>query len=396
MDSIIDTFESLLSLGNEFEWFDFKKNWFSKDGIGEYISALSNGAALAGKEWGYLLWGIEDAALQVVGTDVNLDRDIDGEPYKHYLARNLKPSIPFTIETFLYEEKRIVMMRIPAAKSVETRFRGEAYFRLGPSKEKLSRFPEWGLRLASVLNRGYPTITNVPAPDYIENLTFQGLFMYYGARGLELRKETFEKTLRLRTPEGEWNVLAYILSDQNSISIRVSVFSGTKKYDPLFSVKEFGNKCILYSLDQLLEYGDAINIAQADERGRVSERKDIPLFDIEAFREAVLNAFVHGKWLSLLGPTLSIFTDRIEIVSVGGLAPEQTKKGFLDGASIPVNESLASLFLQLRLSERSGRGGSQNRTRMRGKRDSHRAKLREGHHPFPTHQPESLPRPFRG
>ena len=93
--------------------------------------------------------------------------------------------------------------------------------------------------------------------------------------------------------------MAYILSDQCNIPVRVSVFSGLDKSAPLFSVKEFGNTCILYSMDKILEYGDTINIIQADERGRVSERKDIPLFDYEAFHEAILNAFVHNKWLTL-------------------------------------------------------------------------------------------------
>lgn len=53
---------------------------------------------------------------------------------------------------------------------------------------------------------------------------------------------------------------------------------------------------------------------------------------------------------------ISVFTDRIEIISHGGLALEQDVDGFFNGISIPVNEVLASIFLQLRLSERSGRG----------------------------------------
>ena len=51
--------------------------------------------------------------------------------------------------------------------------------------------------------------------------------------------------------------------------------------------------CILYSLKNLLDYGDAINIIQADERNRISERKDVALFDYEAYHEAILNAFIH-------------------------------------------------------------------------------------------------------
>ena len=45
--------KSLIALPHEYEWLDFKESWFSKDEIGEYISAISNGAALCGREFGY-------------------------------------------------------------------------------------------------------------------------------------------------------------------------------------------------------------------------------------------------------------------------------------------------------------------------------------------------------
>ena len=43
-------------------------------------------------------------------------------------------------------------------------------------------------------------------------------------------------------------------------------------------------------------------------------------------------------------------------MSHGGLAIDQDENGFYNGASLPVNDVLASIFLQLRISERSGRG----------------------------------------
>lgn len=356
MDKYIDLLETLLSYKDEYEWLDFKENWFSKDEIGKYISAIANGAALCGKEFGYIVWGVNDATKEAVGTTVNFNKDIDNEPYKHYLARNLTPKISFETVEFKYNEARIVMLIIPQSKSIVTKFKNEAFIRIGSSKEKLSKYPEWEIKLNNTLVNGYPTIVNVAAPDYAQELTFEKLFMYYGAKGLTLRHDTFEKTLKLKNKDNKYNIMAYILSDQNEIPIRVSIFSGIDKSAPLYSVKEFGNTCILYSMDKILEYGDAINIIQADERNRISERIDVPLFDYEAYHEAILNAFIHNKWLTLNGPQIGIFTDRIEILSHGGLALDQDIEGFYSGASIPVNEILASIFLQLRISERSGRG----------------------------------------
>lgn len=356
MDKYLDILENLLLLEDEYECLDFKENWFNKDEIGEYISAVANGACLCGKEYGYIIWGVKDNSRDIVGTSINFDKDINHEPYKHYLARNLKPSIAFEVIEKEYQGKRIVMLQIPSSKSVQTKYKDVSYFRIGSSKEKINKFPEWELKLNITLQEGFPTIVNVAAPDYAQELTFEKLFMYYAAKGISLKPDSFERSLKLKNKNGQYNVMAYILSDQNSIPVRVSIFSGRDKTAPLFSVKEFGNTCILYSMDKILEYGDAINIIQADERNRISERRDVPLFDYEAFHEAILNAFIHNKWLTLNAPQISIFTDRIEILSHGGLAIDQDEKGFYSGTSLPVNDVLASIFLQLRISERSGRG----------------------------------------
>ena len=356
MDKYAGILENLLLMKEEYEWLDFKENWFSKDEIGEYISAISNGAAICGKEYGYIVWGVSNENKEVVGTTVRFDVDIDGEPYKHYLSRKLSPHLPFETIDLVFKGKKVLLLVIPAARGVKTTFGKIAYIRIGSSKEKLERFPEWETKLHNVVSNGVPTIVNTPSPDYAQDLTFEKLFMYYGAKGIALRADTFEKTLRLRTKNGDYNLMAYILSDQNSIPIRVSVFSGTDKAAPLFSVKEYGNTCILYSLEKILDYGDAINIIQADERNRIVERKEVALFNADVFREAVLNAFVHNKWLTLNGPAITVLRDRLEILSHGGLAADQDEQGFYQGSSVPVNDVLASIFLQLRISERSGRG----------------------------------------
>ena len=53
---------------------------------------------------------------------------------------------------------------------------------------------------------------------------------------------------------------------------------------------------------------------------------------------------------------ITIYNDRIEILSRGELAPLQTINGFYKGHSIPVNEKLSEIFLQLHISEKTSRG----------------------------------------
>ena len=53
---------------------------------------------------------------------------------------------------------------------------------------------------------------------------------------------------------------------------------------------------------------------------------------------------------------ITVYSDRIEILSRGRLAPLQTKAGFFRGHSVHVNEKISEIFLQLHISEKTGRG----------------------------------------
>lgn len=187
---------------------------------------------------------------------------------------------------------------------------------MGSSKENLRKYPEKEAFLFEVLRHGFPTIENTPS-DYQE-LTFEKLLIYYGVKGLKLNQDTFKKNLSFYTEDGKYNILARLLSDNSHVPIRVAIFSGTTKVDNMYSVREFGNQCLLYySLDEVLCYDDVLNVIQADEKGRVVERKEVSLFENDAFREAVINAFVHNKWVSGNEPVITVFSGRIEILSRG-------------------------------------------------------------------------------
>ena len=48
----------------------------------------------------------------------------------------------------------------------------------------------------------------------------------------------------------------------------------------------------------------------------------------------------------------TVYEDRIEILSRGTLAPNQTIDGFFAADSVPVNAKLSEIFLQLHISEK--------------------------------------------
>lgn len=354
MEDLETTVRSLISRDSEEEWFEFKENWFEPHEIGEYISAISNAAAMKGLQEGYFVWGVNNDTHEITGTTVNYQKDIKHEPLQHYLARMVTPDIGFTFHEGVVDGKRMVLLVIPAAVKVPTAFDGVRYIRIGSSKENAIKYPEREAQLFDVLKHGLPTIETIEA-EYQE-LSFKKLFTCYAGRGIALRQGTFRKNLGLLTKDGKYNIQAQLLSDDCHMPIRVSIFRGKNKASPLFSVKEFGNTNILLALDKILEYGDVINLIQADESNRIMEREDVPLFDFEAFREAMINAFVHNRWQDGNAPMITIYSDRMEILSRGHLAPNQTVTGFFLGESIPVNQKLSDIFLQLHISERSGRG----------------------------------------
>ena len=339
---------------DEEEWFEFKENWFNKEEIGMYISALSNAGALFGKENAYMVWGIEDKTRVIKGTNVKFQCDYKGEPFQNYLARNLSPSIAFEFKELFIEDKRLVLLIVPSAKKVPTSFCKTRYGRIGSSIANLEKFPEREGLLWKVLLTGYPTMINTESP--VQELTFSQLKAYYYGKGLLFNDDSFRVNMHLLTPEGKYNMLACFLADNGEIPVRVSVFAGLDKSSPLFSVKEFGNQSLVSVIDRIIDYADSINMPRAVEHLNTGLREDTPMFDQECFNEAVKNAFIHNQWLRKVAPMVTFFEDRIEITSFSSLAPNQTIEGFYRGHSIPVNEELSAIFLATHLSERTGKG----------------------------------------
>ena len=351
---IKEIINELLQFSKEREWFEFKENWFQPVALGEYVSALSNVAALLGKDYGYFVWGINDETHEIVGTDFDYYQDYRHEPYQNYLNRNLSPRIKFEFGEDVINGKRVVVLAIEAAKEIPTSFNKVRYIRIGSSKDSMENNTKKEKELFKVLENGYPTIVNTES--LYQDLTFEKLFMYYGSKGISIKQETFKKNLHLLTPDGKYNIMAQLLSDNSQLPLRLSIFEGETKGSNLYAIKEFGFDCLLYSLKNLLDYGDVIDIVQSDETNRKEERKEAPLFDIKSFNEAIVNAVLHNKWVDGNEPMITVYSNRIEILSRGTLAPSQTLEGFYLGESVPVNEKLSEIFAQLRISDKSGRG----------------------------------------
>ena len=78
---------------------EFKVNNKRPQEIGEYLSALSNAAALHHQNTAYMAWGLEDETHRVVGTTFKPKQTKTGnEELENWLMRNLNSKINFKIQ----------------------------------------------------------------------------------------------------------------------------------------------------------------------------------------------------------------------------------------------------------------------------------------------------------
>lgn len=116
IDYLASLLKELQALPNETEWVEFKSNLSDTNSIGEYISALSNAAALCGKTSAYLVWGVKDDTHELIGTNFKISTTRrGGEDLEPWLARMLDPRINFEVHEFQYNNLDFVILEIAKA-----------------------------------------------------------------------------------------------------------------------------------------------------------------------------------------------------------------------------------------------------------------------------------------
>lgn len=184
------------------------------------------------------------------------------------------------------------------------------------------------------------------------DLTFEQLRIYYDTRGLTLN-HSFLKNLELLTPDGKPNYAAYLLADENGVSVQVAKYRGTSR-DDLMENRDYGKRCLITALKDVLSRMDVENTIFT-RIGKV-HREERPLIDQRALREAVVNAIVHNDYSNGATPKFEFFDDRLEITSAGGLPYGVETEDFLTGYSSPRNKEIMRVFRDLELVEHLGSG----------------------------------------
>lgn len=190
----------------ETEWLEFKTNIseshssITYEGVGKYISGISNVACLKDKSYGYLVLGIQDATWEPVGTNLRMaDAKINNQDYELWLRKNLSPIISFDIEEFEYKGQHVVMFVIPATTTEPIAFKGEAYLRIGSNLTKLKDFPDYVRRI-------YNSQTDWSG-EVIEDATIDDL----DPKAIEKAREWYaNKHEHLREDMKEWDDITFL------------------------------------------------------------------------------------------------------------------------------------------------------------------------------------------
>jgi len=184
-----------------------------------------------------------------------------------------------------------------------------------------------------------------------QQLTFEQTENYFSKRNLPFGDQQ-KRTLNIIGADGTYTNLGLLLSDQCIHTIKLAVFEGSKK--SVFRDRKELSGSLLTQLEDAYSYIDQFNHTRAEFEGldRIDKR-DYPGV---ALREALLNAITHRDY-SFSGSTLiSIFDDRIEFVTIGGLVRGLTFDDIMLGVSALRNQNLANLFYHLKLIEAYGTG----------------------------------------
>ncbi len=184
-----------------------------------------------------------------------------------------------------------------------------------------------------------------------QDLTFVAAKKEFKLRKIEFGQQQM-RTLKLIDHDNLYSNLGLLLSDQCVHTIKVAVFQGTDQ--TIFKDRREYSGSLLRQMNEVYEYIDIYNQTRATIEKLL--RIDVRDYPEIAVREALLNLIIHRDYSFSASALISIYGDRIEFVSIGGLMPGIELEDIMVGISVCRNQNLANVFYRLHLIEAYGTG----------------------------------------
>ena len=367
---LIGLVNELRKLPHETEWAEFKANRAEPEEIGEYLSALANGAALNEKDAAYLLWGIEDGTHAVVGTNFTpgTAKGKGSEPLENWLRRGLTPQLNFRFHEVGSGDERVVIMEIDPARQQPVAFNGERFIRVGSVKKNLREHPEKERALWSILGRvkfeNGIAAEMESGENVLSKLNCQSYFDLLERPIPESNSVILDMLERdeliFPCDAGGWNItnlgailFANSLDDFRRLrrkAVRVVQYKGSGPTEILS--QRAGTRGCAYGFENLLHY---INNKIASQVIGRALRRTTPMVPELAVRELVANALIHQDFFATgTGPMVEIYDTRVEITNPGN--PLVDPQRFLGSRPTSRNEVLSFLTRRIGMCEELGSG----------------------------------------
>lgn len=300
---------------------------------------------------GNVFIGVNDNG-EVVGIKGNID--LLQRTIKDRLKDNIMPSTVGLYDVVLnnQEDKKYIQIVIARGNERPYYLKGmgmtpdSCFIRVGSSIQSMSS----DMINSEFSKRTRNSLKNIVSPK--QDLTFSQLKIYYEEKGFKIN-DNFLKQLNFYAEGNKFNYVAYLLSDNNSMSILFGKYSGKNAVN-LIENEDYGCCSLIKATKSILDKLEIEN--RTFTKIVYPERKEIKLFDYKAVREAVINAIVHNDWSKEFAPKFELFSDKLVISSNGGIQEGVTQDEFLQGFSLPKNKELMKVFRDLELVEQMGTG----------------------------------------
>ena len=370
-NSIAAIINEARSNSSELPWIEFKTNNADPQTIGEYVSAMSNTAALFGKAHAFLIWGIDDVTHDVIGTDFKYDkRKVGQQALELWISTQLQPQVQIYFHDTTIDGKHVVLLEISPAFAEPVKFKGVDYIRIDSHKKKLKDFPDTEREMWAIFTRkpfeSMIALENVPGELVLRYLDYPS---YFDLLSLDIPstkdgilEQLLTEKLIVKDEAGAYNItnlgailFARRLSDFPSLerkAIRVIKYTGNNRIVGA-SREQIGGKGYANGFEGLINYINGL--LPVNEVMGAALRKDVPMYPELAVREVVANAVIHQNFfLTGTSPVIEIFDNRMEITNPG--IPLIDKERFVDHPPISRNEKLASFMRRIGVCEERGSG----------------------------------------
>lgn len=361
--------DRLRALPTETEWFELKRNRYEPQQLGEYLSALANAACLAGQPRGYLVFGIDDATHEVVGTDFDpyATKAKGNQDLLPWLAAGLRPNTGFEPHVVAHPGGRVVLFEVGPANGEPVGFYGTPYIRVGASKTELGKHPE---KARALWTRGSDWSAQVSAaasladldPDAIAKAREQFVVKHPGqaATAAVWDDTTFLNKARVLKRGAVTNTALLLLGRPESatlLSPAIAKISWILKdaSNRELDYEHFGPPFLLVG-DRLLKRIRNL-IVRALPSGTLFPQ-EIAQYDPWVIREALHNAIAHQDYRRHGRIVVVEFPDRVLVTNVGDFLPGDVETVIRQDApqALYRNPFLADAMVELNLIDTQGGG----------------------------------------